>query len=237
MAVSVYDENVNEANTVDDSETTYTAANMQADITANFANGLGGVINFDNDPDDALDTAGTVVTSYGTDKTLTLSTASVTFATGLGTAGSRTPISGDATASHMLSVQGVATVDLTLSGSGLLPGEVVSAFGFTVLSRTTSGGLPRLGTLTVTYSDLSTASSDFSYAGAAGTNDTFVGYSAPSGLGISSFTLDLNRDYTPASGDSFTSIDDFGFVTIPEPSSILLLGLGLASALFLRRRN
>ena len=58
----------------------------------------------------------------------------------------------------------------------------------------------------------------------------FIGFVAPSGESITSVTLQEQA------GGAFFGYDDVSFVSVPEPSSTALLGLG-GLALMLRRRK
>jgi hypothetical protein len=86
--------------------------------------------------------------------------------------------------------------------------------------RNDSGRLP---VLKVTYQDTTTAST----SGANADNTYFHGLSGTLANPIVSFSLEQNN---------FVRYDDLGFITVPEPSSALLLGLAGVGA-FIRRRR
>lgn len=106
------------------------------------------------------------------------------------------------------------------------PGDGIVEFGITILSRTDD----ELGDVTVSvyYSDLTTASLTRTIPEASGVGDTFYGFTAATGKTITGFTI----TNTGAAGAVF--FDDIGFVVTPEPTSIGLLAFGIVA---LKRRQ
>ncbi|MCC5847637.1 MAG: PEP-CTERM sorting domain-containing protein [Verrucomicrobia bacterium] len=118
-----------------------------------------------------------------------------------------------------------------------LPGYKVSQVGITMIARD-----DRLwtGTVTATFSDLTTASYSIVGLGNYGTpsdllnppEDTFLGFTAPAGQGITGIS------FARTAGGNFTlNADDLGIVAIPEPGTLMLLGLALGTLLLFRRRK
>lgn len=103
----------------------------------------------------------------------------------------------------------------------------VSEFGITAVARNSY----RKVTLTYNLVNLSNSSDTLtdttSTDATNNTNSIFFGYQAPSGYGITSVAV--------ASPDGYVRFDDLGFVSVPEPTSLALLGAW--ALLGLRRRR
>lgn len=204
--------------------TLLTASAFSSLVATAYASGLGGVINFD---DIAAATGGQtqIDAKYGPGNSLIMSITGSTYTMDMGATAAigATPISG----SNYLRL-GNPSINFIFSAP-------VAAFGFTIVGRLNA----RDAGLTITYSDNTTvtyanfsvgasgnASSPFVFSNTSA-GDTFFGFQAPEGLAINRVAI--------SSGGNNPTIDDFGFI-IPEPSSVLLSGLGIAGLLILRRR-
>jgi hypothetical protein len=208
---------------------------FSAAVSAAFTAGTGGVITFDG----ATYSADTVLTfnyASGT-KALNITSApnqSVVTVTGTGTV---TPISG----SNVLTRPDLTTADTTFTIGSITGGaadERVVSFGFTILSRTSYPAGGRDFTVTANYSDGSNSGGFTSNIGnTKGGDDTFWGFTAPTGLYITSVVVDaVSNGTTTAFQPVF---DDIAFITaiVPEPGSGFLVGAGALVWLGSRRRG
>ncbi len=223
-AVGVYDSTSNgnavEASAVGD----YTA--LRAGFESAFVAGTGGIINFDNNTGTS---SGLITVTYGGGS---LNIGRVNDGSGI--------LMNSVATIQATPISGSSYYRLGGNPNGFNFSTPLSSFGFTVLSRSTARNI----SVTVTYSDLTTynlisaysvgkntaitgtpAPADYLVSDASGP-DTFFGFQAPEGKYITSITI---------SGDN-PVIDDFGFVTVPEPSVSLLGIAGLAGFLIRRRR-
>ena len=188
-------------------------AAFTTNVAAAFADDAGGVINFDGGFNS--DTA--INANYGVSGTnvLGITAANTVTFTNSGNNGA-VSISGN----RILQINGSQT------GTTFTFDTDLTSFGLTALSRTT-------GDRTVAISGTLSDGSTFALAAddvTAGTprDDTFFGYQAPAGLGITSVTLTSN---------SGTLYDDLAFTTaIPEPASAGLAAVGGLLVLARRRR-
>lgn len=234
-ASGVYDEQATQLNQVDQTATTPTSgsislinlAQFKSDIATAFAQGLGGVIHFD-DVAGPLAMQTEIQVSYASGlKTLVVSGTGYQMDMAALAAVGAQPISG----SNYLRSNNATGIQLYSFDTGL------SAVGVTVLARNAARNI----TAVVTYDDNTTgtlgpftvnaASNPLS---ASASPDTFFGFSAPTGKLITSLQLS-------AGTNNFFVIDDLAFITptpIPEPSTVALLGLagmGLVGACVRRK--
>ncbi|QNN21854.1 PEP-CTERM sorting domain-containing protein [Planctomycetales bacterium ZRK34] len=254
-AVGVYDENTTQSNTVDtiatsDANTNQLSLSSFTTLVANaFSSGQGGVVNFDSGSLNGSATIGGTVPYSdnfdvlfdGGSKSLHVFDGSVTNPgsspantsgdyAGPGAFSGRTPISGSQFLVQSVNADFVFNLGTITGGD---PGEVVTAIGGTILSRDYSVFSSGVSvTATVTFTDNTTASAVSTLSQGNGTDDTFFGFTAPSGLGITKFIIDLSNNA------AYTGMDDLAFVTsviVPEPGSISLLAA--ASLALMRRRR
>lgn len=200
-------------------------------VATAFANNTGGVIHFDGgtgNNQNQLDV------TYGGGKTFAITTngnnSNNNF--NIGPFSSMSEISG----ANGLLPSSTATNIFRFTFGTISTGETISSAGFTLLSRDSFAQ----GVLVEWFLNGSTtvvaASQPIAMAGAQGTDDTFFSYTAPEGSRISSFRISYDTGGAYGS-DERLAIDDLSFITIPEPSSILLLGVASASLLGRRKRN
>jgi hypothetical protein len=121
--------------------------------------------------------------------------------------------------------------------TGGAPGERIVEFGITVLSQNKSPGPTPIdyGTMSVTvgFSDGSSATAQRWIHEAPGEGDTFYGFRAPAGLAINTFTVSASA---PNSGYNNIFFDDPAFVTsayVPEPAAAGFLAV-VAAAVYAR---
>ncbi len=226
-AVGVYDENTVQTNAVDTEAggNSSTLAQFTTDVANAFDADLGGVIDF-NGPSGTLAPSDTLTVSFGT--TLSNTVVLTNINSGSEKIGqsfsNRTAISGD-NAAHLTAGTDGSTgrndFEFSLSGT-----EVIE-LGVTVLSRS---GLAGSAIFTVTLDDATTLSTSSSSLSASnGGDDTFFHLAATSGRYITAFKVDLSGS------NYFIGIDDIGFITVPEPASMALIGLG--GLMMIRRRG
>ena len=229
-AVSEYDAATG-ANAVDASATALNVSTFTGMVQTAFANGTGGVINFDNRTGDSTGSAWAVSYNGGASAlNFTLPTTEVAFdAANVGVA----PISGSGYFRLAGNGGGTSSNQFTFAA-----GSYLSSFGFTFLARNAAVSDIQI---TGTYHDgtpftLFDAASPFSNgentsSGATSTPDTFIGFTAETGKAITSLTIRLPMATYPV-------MDDFGFIVspIPEASSALLVLLGAAGCAGIRRR-
>ena len=191
--------------------------------------GFGGVIHFDL----MVNTSGnTLEASYASAaKTLNISTApgfniqTITSATTLSGMGMVLPVTDSATDDNATITFGSITNGLAL--------EAVTQVGFTILSRAATG-YPQDITVTAFYSNGTSTVITSNIGNVAAADDTFYGFTAPTGFAITSILFNPANDTL----DARPVIDDFGFITsvVPEPSTALLGCSAMLMALVRRRR-
>ena len=229
-AVGVYDENVIQANTVDDEAGNISLADFSADVANAFLINAGGVVSFDDLADGQVAISGSenLVIGYGVSGTNTL-TASLYGPTGASAAADQTEPAGQ------VSISGGNFIGISGNGGGIgfafdMP---LSAFGITVLDRVAAGRTASLSVLLDGDTDATVVTADPIAIGDAEFGDTFFGYEAPEGRTIQAARITTN---------GYLRYDDLGFIVagddtvVPEPSSILaaMAGVGLFAA---RRRR
>jgi hypothetical protein len=220
-ASGVYDEQVVRTNTIETTATPtvngagtvsfVTLSDFKTRITNAFANGTGGVINFDGFAS-AQPLTNEMQVSYGIGKTLSVTTTGNNYQIDMGalTTINATPISGD---NYLRSATAIHIYNFATPLNDL---------GFTILGRNAT----RSVAVSLGYSDGSSvllnnatiaASAQTAYNNSS-LGDTFFGFTAPAGKAITSLTL------TPTPSGDFFVLDDIGFVAsaIPEPSTLTL---------------
>lgn len=201
-AVRTYDENVVQANTIETEAAgnNVTLADFRLKLETAFDAGLGGVINYDNDPSWALDTRKENFDVTFASGTKTLNVDRVGTNNFVITADpNATPVSGNAWQGWNGS-GGNATVVFSLQGLGG-PAAPLIGWGMTAVSRSAE----RTYTMTFTLDDASTFSiGPETVATPVGSDDTFFGYLAPTGRTIVSVNIT-----TPSSN---MALDDMAFI-------------------------
>lgn len=244
--VGVYDESTTDENTgvagiqnnaVDFSATVdlgnqVSLSSFTTAVLTAYNNNLGGVINFDNGTVTSGFGTSSITATYGTSQANSITIGSAAAASwSTGSSGNRTGISHPG--NNLLGNQ------LGLTGGG--PDSEDFAFNFSVADMVTMAGatvLSRSGSVDAgfiaqaTFSDATTTSVTFTSSGGTnGGNDTFAGFQAPAGLYITQLKFD-----NLSTAGSFRSVDDLGFVVVPEPTSAALLG-GLGMVMLIRRKR
>ncbi|MCC5840842.1 MAG: PEP-CTERM sorting domain-containing protein [Opitutales bacterium] len=205
-------------------------ADFTTSVAAAFASNLGGVIDFENG---AINNH----VRLGVDHSLGLNLTYTGFNTFAAAANGRIPISGD----FRLNGDRSGTMDFgsffDVATNAPLADFRVTQVGLTMLARQDRDWT---GTVRATFSDTTTATFSIVQLGNYGTpadaanppQDTFLGFTAPAGLGITRIS------FNQTGGGQFTlSIDDLGIIAIPEPSTYAaIIGLlGLAFVAWRRR--
>ncbi|MCA9247495.1 MAG: PEP-CTERM sorting domain-containing protein [Planctomycetales bacterium] len=196
-------------------------------VSNRFANDFGGVINFGSG---ATFTATSLEASYGTGATKTLNIS--TDALSVQTMGTLDVISDTRAAIRSGGNDISMTFDSITGGAEF---EAVTQIGVTVLSRDSIASSTT--TVTAFFSGGGSAFITDTITGPSSNDDTFFSFVAPGGESITG----LDFQFVGGPGDDRLAIDDLAFITaqvfpVPEPSTALLLGLGLVGFAARRRR-
>ncbi len=243
--VSLYDENAVQTNTWNlDSVTpgaviTSIASNavggtaFTAAVATAYANDRGGVLTFDSG--ELATMSGLHEVGLGASNAFKVE---MTTVSGNGqwtttTSSDRDPISG--TTRFNADQNMTFTFGNVLNSSDVVQSDFgVSQFGITLIAR---GNRNWNGTVTATFDDLTTDTftiSGLGNDGSGNTEDTFIGFQAPTGTFITSVA------FTDTGSGGFTlSGDDLGIIVaaVPEPTSLTLMGLTLGGAILLGRKK
>jgi hypothetical protein len=219
-SVGIYDENTVQPNAVDveAAGNTLTLARMKSDVLAGFPINAAGVLNGNS--------TGAFSFGAGQSKSLIIESTITHQTLGVGNLASATfatPISG--TGAFGLTAPNHYSIGPVVGG---VAGEHISEFGLTVLSMTSGLGMV---TVSVDQSDGTTQSVLRNITASNGGQDTFFGFTAPAGVGITGFSI-----AAPQVGVNTVWYDDIGFVTsaLPEPASF---GLLIPWAMMILRRR
>ena len=235
IAVGDYDEQTNSSNSVDIEATNnnISLADFKTLVTDKFADGLGGVINFESYVDAqnpwTTDRPNFNVSFASGTKTLTIARTAGNFGWG---AGNEFAISGSGVNSGrwiaFASPASPATFTFSMNGDA----APVVAWGITGIARSTA----RTYGASVTLNDDTVVQiGTHSVPASSLTDDVFFGYQAEIGKTIKSVTLtSLNQSNAAAT----SGWDDMAFVlAVPEPTSIYLFSLGSFALVAIRRRH
>lgn len=209
------------ANVIEKDATAKTAENFRTAVATAWTNGGGGVFNLPT----GVAAATTVYRgTYGSGKRVQV-TSSVNMQNI--TSGTFTVASSpNGTTSQADQSSYLLTFGLFNTNDGLpLVDETIKEIGLPILSRNSVAGYPLDLLVTVTFSDGSTQAVTAPIANGAGVDDTFFGFAAPEGLGISSLRLQSFVPGTLTPVANRIGWDDFGFITgpatvVPQPQIV-----------------
>lgn len=120
---------------------------------------------------------------------------------------------------------------------GTSNGELISKFGFVVLSRTSAPVGGNTFTATATYSDLSTQVLSHTFTATSNADNTFYLFEAPTGKTLNSISF-AETDNSGGSNYRIQFIDDMAFTTtVPEPGTLALLAFGSLAVMKFRRKR
>ncbi len=194
-------------------------ASFSGAVTAAFSTNFGGVFNL---PTSVANNTVIYRGTYGTSQAKRLSLIPSNPMQNVTSSGSYTPVSSPngTTPVPVLTGYSIALGPVDDPATSVLLPEAVVRLGFTVLSRTDAATFPADVKATVSFSDGTTESVTSRVGGTKGTDDTFYGFSAPSGLSITNLALASFSPDTTTPVSTKIAIDDIAFVTgwtIPPP--------------------
>ncbi|AQQ08381.1 hypothetical protein L21SP3_00157 [Sedimentisphaera cyanobacteriorum] len=200
-----------------------------------FTNGRGGVVDFEHQG--TIDDASSFDVKFdGGNKQFTVTATGNSGAAGTfkfdETGGDRTPISG---ADRL---QGNSqSLDFDFSDYiGMESDERIKAIGWTILGRSNSSGSANWRVIARYTNGTDTGSSStfrtINMSSGDTTHDSFSGIAAPDGYWITGMRINSDQG-------AWSAHDDFGFVTVPEPATLAIFGLGgcIVSLNKRKRRN
>jgi hypothetical protein len=204
-------------------------AGFTAAVAAAFANGTGGVANFDTVAANTTITAADTLDVTFAGKTLPIARSRDMRVASYGSA---TAISGSNQFDLPDLQENTQSFTLTFGpiAGGNPAGEGITAIGFTANSR--NGFTPTVD-MQVTYDDATTSATlSDALTGTAAADDTFFGFVAPAGRTISSLTVTRTAR---------VPFDDLGFITngtpVPEPAAAGLIVIAGGALVGRRRRR